>query len=67
MRALTPLVLAAPLLAQDPDRDGDGLSDFHEQHKYLTDPDAVDSDGDGTPDGDWFERREYTYTVRSVV
>lgn len=23
---------------KDSDRDGDGLSDFAEQHKYLTDP-----------------------------
>ncbi|MEM1451909.1 MAG: transglutaminase domain-containing protein [Planctomycetota bacterium] len=26
-----------------------------------------DSDGDGIDDGDWAERREYAYTVRSVV
>jgi beta-lactamase regulating signal transducer with metallopeptidase domain/peroxiredoxin/protocatechuate 3,4-dioxygenase beta subunit len=48
------------------DADGDGLSDFQEAHKYLTDPTTRDSDGDGTPDGDWTERREYTYSVRSV-
>ena len=46
------------LCAQDPDRDGDGLSDFHEVHKYNTDPDNKDSDGDGVTDGDWRERRE---------
>lgn len=63
MRAL---LLLLPLLAPQ-DTDGDGLSDFHELHKYRTDPAAPDSDGDGTPDGEWFERREYTYTVRSVV
>lgn len=51
----------------DPDRDGDGLSDFQEIHKYRTDPAKVDSDGDGVPDGDWLERREYQYTVRTVV
>ncbi|MEZ5962790.1 MAG: transglutaminase domain-containing protein [Planctomycetota bacterium] len=51
----------------DPDSDGDGLSDFHEVHKYLTDPHARDSDGDGVLDGDWRERREYAYTVRSVL
>jgi len=50
-----------------PDRDGDGLSDFHEFHKHGTDPLKADSDGDGTPDGDWLERREYAYTVRAVV
>ncbi|UCD52993.1 MAG: transglutaminase domain-containing protein, partial [Phycisphaerales bacterium] len=48
------------------DTDGDGLSDFQEVHKYLTDPTKRDSDGDGTPDGDWAERREYTYSVRTV-
>ena len=50
-----------------PDLDGDGLSDFQERHKYLTDPANRDSDGDGRPDGDWAERREYTYTVRTVL
>ncbi len=48
------------------DTDGDGLSDFQERHKYLTDPEKRDSDGDGTPDGDWDERREYAYSVRTV-
>ena len=49
------------------DSDGDGLSDFDEIHKYLTDPAKKDSDGDGIPDGDWNERREYTYSVRTVL
>lgn len=49
------------------DQDQDGLSDFHERHKYLTDPTKPDTDGDGIPDGDWKERREYQYTIRSVV
>jgi hypothetical protein len=61
------LTLAAPARADDPDRDGDGLSDFQETHKYFTDPTRRDSDGDGKPDGDWDERREYAYTVRSVL
>jgi len=65
---LLALALAAALAAQsDSDRDRDGLSDFHEVHKYSTDPAQADSDGDGTPDGDWAERREFTYTVRSIV
>jgi len=54
-------------IATDIDSDGDGLSDFQEIHKYFTDPMKVDSDGDGIPEGDWDERREYTYSVRSVL
>jgi hypothetical protein len=49
------------------DADGDGLSDFQEIHKYLTDPAKKDTDGDGVPDGDWNERREYTYSIRSIL
>jgi hypothetical protein len=49
-----------------PDSDGDGLSDFQEIHKYLTDPNKKDTDGDGVPDGDWNERREYTYSICST-
>ena len=54
-------------IATDLDSDGDGLSDFQERHKYGTDQQSADSDGDGTSDGDWDERREYAYTVRTVV
>jgi len=61
--------LALVALAGDPgkDTDGDGLSDFSELHKYGTDPARADSDGDGIPDGDRDERREYTYSIRAVV
>jgi hypothetical protein len=59
------LLLAGAALAQD--SDGDGLPDFEERHKYFTDPSSADSDGDGVPDGDWGERREYAYTVRTIV
>jgi len=45
------------------DTDGDGLSDYMEVCKYRTDPRAPDSDADGKPDGDWDERREFTYTI----
>ena len=58
-------LLPSPAITQD--SDGDGLSDFHERYKYLTDPNDRDSDGDGISDGDWLERREYQYVVRSVV
>jgi len=65
-------LLVAALLATNPpagdaDTDRDGLSDFHEVHKHFTNPQAADSDGDGVPDGDWEERREYAYTVRALV
>ncbi|MHC4623735.1 MAG: M56 family metallopeptidase [Planctomycetota bacterium] len=48
------------------DTDGDGLSDYNEYCKYRTDPTKKDSDADGKPDGDWQERREYTYTIRAL-
>jgi hypothetical protein len=51
----------------DLDSDRDGLSDFQEVNKYLTDPKERDTDGDGVGDGDWKERREYTYSVRSIL
>lgn len=66
---ILPLVLDPAPAAQlvDPDRDGDGLSDFQEVHKYGTDPESADSDGDGRPDGEWDERREFTYTITTVL
>jgi hypothetical protein len=45
----------------------DGLSDFHETHKYRTDPNNKDTAGKGIPDGDWQQRREFTYSVRAVI
>ncbi len=73
-----PLLLALCWLSQaalagqpagkaDPDTDGDGLSDFHEKHKYRTDPKKKDTAGGGVPDGDWRQRREFTYSVRAVI
>lgn len=61
------LALAVDALADDPDSDKDGLSDFRERHKYFTDPTRADSDGDGTEDGAWDERREHAYTIRTIV
>jgi len=60
-------VLLAVLAASEVDTDRDGLSDFAEAHKYFTDPNKADTDGDAIPDGDWNERREFTYSVRAVV
>jgi hypothetical protein len=61
------LLLAAPAWGDGPDSDGDGLSDFQEVHKYRTDPKRFSTAGDGVSDGDWERRREFTYTVRSVI
>jgi hypothetical protein len=63
------LGLAAPpaFAGDDADADRDGLSDFHERVKHGTDPARADTDGDGIPDGDWEERREHAYTVKTIV
>ena len=54
-----------PAAAQSRGRnaDGDGLSDFQEMHKYCTDPGKTDTAGTGTSDGDWAQRREFSYSV----
>ena len=49
------------------DTDGDSLSDYVEVVKYRTNPLKADSDGDGIADNDWNERREYVYTVRTLM
>jgi hypothetical protein len=62
------LALAGPRAEEaDPDSDGDGLPDFHEVHKYRTDPHKKDTAGKGESDGDWQQRREFTYSVRAVI
>jgi Transglutaminase-like superfamily len=64
-----PAAAIGPAAAQSHDRDsdGDGLSDFQEMHKYRTDPAKKDTGGTGTPDGDWSQRREFTYSVRAEI
>jgi hypothetical protein len=52
--------------ATDSDTDGDGLSDFHESHKYQSDPKRKDT-ADGVSDGDPRQRREFAYSVRAVI
>jgi len=37
---------------KEKDSDGDGLSNYDEKYVHGTDPYAVDTDGDGIPDGD---------------
>jgi hypothetical protein len=51
----------------DPDSDGDGLSDFHEIHKYFTNPHKKATAGKDISDGDWNERRQFTYSIRTVL
>jgi hypothetical protein len=43
---------------QRPDRDGDGLFDDDETDVYGTNPDAYDTDGDGTGDGEEIYNRD---------
>lgn len=50
--------------AENPDDDGDGLSDMEELLFYNTNPDMVDSDGDGLSDFD--EVRIYFTNPRSL-
>ena len=51
----------------DADTDGDGLSDFQELHKYRSDPNRQSTARDGVSDGDLQRRREFAYSIRSVV
>jgi hypothetical protein len=51
----------------DPDSDGDGLSDFQELHKYFTDPHKKQTTPGEAADGDWEQRGQYAYTIRSVI
>src|SRR5438105_10446340 len=62
-----PARTAPPAPVADADSDGDGLSDFQEVHKYRTDPHKKSTAGKGISDGDWDERRQFTYSIRSVI
>jgi hypothetical protein len=74
-RLWLPIVLVLVALAQqssaplvrDADSDGDGLSDYAEVHKYFTDPSSAHSANSTKPDGDWEQRKEFTYTITSVM
>jgi hypothetical protein len=57
----------ARAITNDPDSDGDGLPDFQEIHKYFTDPHKKSTAGKEISDGDWDERRQFTYSIRSVI
>jgi len=62
---LTALILSIPSFAAGGvDSDNDGLPDLVEQYATFTDPQKADTDEDGLLDGEWDERREFTYTVR---
>ena len=66
--AIASLIVCSQIaICAELDSDKDGLSDYQEIHKYFTSPTDRDSDDDGILDSDWHERREYTYTIRSVV
>jgi hypothetical protein len=49
------------------DTDGDGLSDEDEKHKYFTSPTNRSTAGNGVPDGDWTQRRQFTTSIRAVL
>lgn len=59
----TPAGAAIP----EADTDNDGLSDYAELHKYFTDPRKANSAGSSKPDSDWERRKEFTYTITSVL
>jgi hypothetical protein len=58
---------ARPVASAGTDSERDGLSDFQETHKYFTDPARKSTAGKPTSDGDWDERRQFTYSIRTIV
>ncbi len=48
----TNILLEIAIMAMETDIDGDGLPDVVERHTTMTDPNVVDSDGDGLDDYD---------------
>ena len=57
----------ATLGSADLDSDHDSLPDFQETHKYFTDPHKKSTAGKNVADGDWEERRQFTYSIRSII
>lgn len=57
------VILEINKFADTYDYDNDGLLDYYELYRYFTDPENPDTDGDGKLDGEWEERKEYTYTI----
>jgi hypothetical protein len=46
------LIEPTPIITEETDSDGDGLTDIEELKIYGTDPQKADTDGDGFLDGD---------------
>ena len=49
------------------DSDSDGLDDYLEVFKYKTNPNKMDSDGDGLIDSVWTERMEFNYVIKIIA
>jgi len=56
-----------PVFRDNLDSDGDGLSDYQEHYKYFTDPSKKYSATAKLSDGDWNQRKQFTYTITSVM
>jgi hypothetical protein len=54
---------APALSGGEKDTDGDGLADFMEFHKYGTDPFRARTGAGPLADGDWGQRRQFTYSI----
>jgi len=63
----TPTPEPTPTLIPNEDLDNDGLTNLEEIIIYKTNPYSSDSDGDGIPDSDWEERREFVYSIQTII